>query len=89
MFCRTFDRIIDGSRNVFVRFDKEYAYGEAHDAWKEYAKTVGESAADLLSADVGVSGAPLADRARARATTNAQEADTQADTHAKAHTLTR
>uniref|UniRef100_A0A7S4BBT4 Endoplasmic reticulum resident protein 29 C-terminal domain-containing protein n=1 Tax=Chrysotila carterae TaxID=13221 RepID=A0A7S4BBT4_CHRCT len=51
----TFDRIIDGSRNVFVRFDKEYAYGEAHDAWKEYAKTVGESAADLLSADVGVS----------------------------------
>uniref|UniRef100_A0A7S4EY79 Endoplasmic reticulum resident protein 29 C-terminal domain-containing protein n=1 Tax=Chrysotila carterae TaxID=13221 RepID=A0A7S4EY79_CHRCT len=55
MFCRTFDRIIDGSRNVFVRFDKEYAYGEAHDAWKEYAKTVGESAADLLSADVGVS----------------------------------
>merc|ERR1712060_952417 len=51
----TFDRIIDGSRSVFVRFDKEYSYGEEHDAWKEYAKTVGESAADLLSADVGVS----------------------------------
>merc|ERR1712228_1022337 len=51
----TFDRIIDGSRGVFVRFDKEYSYGEEHDAWKGYAKAVGESAADLLSADVGVS----------------------------------
>merc|ERR1712087_1016015 len=51
----TFDRIIDGSRSVFVRFDEEYSYGEEHDAWKEYAKAVGESAADLLSADVGVS----------------------------------
>jgi len=51
----TFDRIIDGSRSVFVRFDKEYSYGDEHDAWKEYAKTVGESAAALLSADVGVS----------------------------------
>jgi len=51
----TFDRIIDGSRSVFVRFDKEYSYGEEHDAWKDYAKKVGESSADLLSADVGVS----------------------------------
>merc|ERR1712060_133948 len=51
----TFDRIIDGSRAVFVRFDKEYSYGEEHDAWKAYAKMVGESAADLLSCDVGVS----------------------------------
>merc|ERR1719229_228848 len=51
----TFDRIIDGSRGVFVRFDKEYSYGDEHDAWKDYAKTVGESAAELLSADVGVS----------------------------------
>jgi RNA binding exosome subunit len=24
----TFDRIVDGSRPVFVRFDKEYAYGD-------------------------------------------------------------
>merc|ERR1712113_581526 len=51
----TFDRIIDGSRGVFVRFDKEYSYGEEHDAWKAYAKMVGESAAELLSCDVGVS----------------------------------
>ena len=42
-----------------MRFDKEYSYGDEHDAWKEYAKTVGESAADLLSCDVGVSGMSL------------------------------
>ena len=38
-----------------MRFDKEYSYGDEHDAWKEYAKTVGESGADLLSVDIGVS----------------------------------
>ncbi len=64
----TFDRIVDGHRNVFVRFDKEYAYGDENDAWKEFAKTVAESAADMLIADVGVSeygdkdNADLADR---------------------------
>jgi len=51
----TFDRLIDGSRNVIVRFDKEYSYGDEHDAWKEFAKTVGESSADMLVGDVGVS----------------------------------
>ena len=38
---RTFDRIIDGTKTVFVRFDKEYSYGDEHDAWKELAKKVG------------------------------------------------
>merc|ERR1719316_2639050 len=51
----TFDRIIDGSKNVIVRFYKEYSYGDEHDAWKEFAKTVGESSADILVCDVGVS----------------------------------
>lgn len=51
----TFDRLIDGARNVIVRFDKEYSYGDEHDAWKEFAKTVGESSADILVCDVGVS----------------------------------
>jgi len=51
----TFDRLIDGGRNVIVRFDKEYSYGDEHDAWKEFAKTVGESSADMLVGDVGVS----------------------------------
>merc|ERR1719247_1170731 len=51
----TFDRIIDGSKTAFVRFDKEYSYGDEHDAWKEFAKTVGDSSADMLVGDVGVS----------------------------------
>jgi endoplasmic reticulum protein 29 len=51
----TFDRIVDGSRNVIVRFDKEYSYGDEHDAWKAFAKTVGDSSADALVCDVGVS----------------------------------
>jgi len=51
----TFDRLVDGSRHIFVRFDKEYSYGEEHDAWKDFARTVGESSADVLVADVGVS----------------------------------
>jgi endoplasmic reticulum protein 29 len=51
----TFDRIIDGSKNVFVRFDKEYSYGDEHDAFKDFAATVGGSSADALVCDVGVS----------------------------------
>jgi endoplasmic reticulum protein 29 len=51
----TFDRIVDGSRNVIVRFDKEYSYGDEHDAWKGFAKTVADSSADVLVCDVGVS----------------------------------
>lgn len=51
----TFDRVVDGTKTVFVRFDKEYSYGDEHDAWKEIAKKVGESSADMLTADVGVS----------------------------------
>jgi len=51
----TFDRIVDGSKTVFVRFDKEYSYGDEHDAWKELAGKVGDSSADMLSCDVGVS----------------------------------
>eukprot|EP00325_Prymnesiales_sp_UTEX-LB-985_P035290 CAMPEP_0174719864 /NCGR_PEP_ID=MMETSP1094-20130205/32176_1 /TAXON_ID=156173 /ORGANISM="Chrysochromulina brevifilum, Strain UTEX LB 985" /LENGTH=236 /DNA_ID=CAMNT_0015920255 /DNA_START=27 /DNA_END=737 /DNA_ORIENTATION=- len=51
----TFDRIVDGTKTVFVRFDKEYSYGDEHDAWKELAAKVGDSSADMLCADVGVS----------------------------------
>jgi endoplasmic reticulum protein 29 len=51
----TFDRIIDGGKTVFARFDKEYSYGDEHDAWKELASKVGDSSADMLTADVGVS----------------------------------
>jgi endoplasmic reticulum protein 29 len=51
----TFDRIVDGTKTVFVRFDKEYSYGDEHDAWKELCAKVGDSSADMLTADVGVS----------------------------------
>merc|ERR1719248_281470 len=51
----TFDRIVDGSKSVFVRFDKEYSYGDEHDAWKDFAAKLGDSAADMLVCDVGVS----------------------------------
>jgi len=51
----TFDRIIDGGKSVFVRFDKEYSYGDEHDAWKDFAAKLGDSAADMLVGDVGVS----------------------------------
>jgi len=52
----TFDKIVDGSRNVLVKFDKEYAYGTPEDEFKEFAKRVGEmekSKHDLLVAEVG------------------------------------
>jgi len=51
----TFDRIIDGGKTVYVRCDTEYSYGDEHDAWKEFAAKVGESSADMLVGDVGVS----------------------------------
>ena len=51
----TFDRLVDGSKNAFVRFDKEYSYGDDHDAWKDFASKVGDSSADLLVIDGGVS----------------------------------
>jgi endoplasmic reticulum protein 29 len=38
-----------------VRFDKEYSYGDEHDAWKDFAAKVGGSSADMLVGDVGVS----------------------------------
>jgi len=51
----TFPRLIDGSRAVFVRFDREYPYGEKHDAWKAMAAAVAGSNADVLIANVGIS----------------------------------
>ena len=51
----TFPRIVDGSKSVIVRFDKEYSYGDEHDAWKDFALKVGESSAEMLVCDVGVS----------------------------------
>lgn len=50
----TFDKIVDGSRPVLVKFDKEYPYGEKEDTFKALCKTVGPLKADLLIGEVGV-----------------------------------
>merc|ERR1719399_1871019 len=50
----TFDKIVDGSRDVLVKFDQEYAYGDAEDAFKALCKTVGPLKGGTLIAEVGV-----------------------------------
>lgn len=52
----TFDKVVDGSRNVLVMFDKEYPYGDYVDRFKEFASKVGEmgvQSQDLIIAQVG------------------------------------
>ena len=46
-----FDRIV-GSFAALVRIDKEYSYGDADDAFKEVAKTIGESSAKVLELSI-------------------------------------
>jgi endoplasmic reticulum protein 29 len=48
----TFDKIVDGSRSVVVKFDKQYAYGDQEDAYKAFAKEMAPSS--ILVAEVGV-----------------------------------
>merc|ERR1719399_1403633 len=50
----TFDKIVDGSRDVLVKFDQEYAYGDKEDAFKALCKTVGPLKGGTLIAEVGV-----------------------------------
>ena len=50
----TFDKIIDGSRPVVVKFDKQYAYGDKEDAFKAFATEMAGST--LVVAEVGVQG---------------------------------
>lgn len=47
-----FDKVVDGSKTVLVKFDKQYAYGDKEDAFKEFVKDV--AASSLLVAEVGV-----------------------------------
>ena len=51
----TLDRVVGHGTPAFVRIDKEYSYGDEHDAWKDFAAKVGGSSADMLVCDVGVS----------------------------------
>merc|ERR1719498_1722160 len=48
----TFDKIVDGTRDVLVKFDKQYPYGDAEDAFKAFAPKLAGS--DVLVADVAV-----------------------------------
>eukprot|EP01083_Nonionella_stella_P232309 819665_1 len=50
----TFNKIVDGSRNVLVKFDKKYAYGDNENAWKDFASTYATTS-DLLLGEVGIS----------------------------------
>ena len=55
----TFDRIVDGSRDVLVKFDREYAHGEAQDHFQALCRTLGPLkggavAQRLLVAEVAV-----------------------------------
>ena len=50
----TFDKIVDGSRDVLVKFDKDYPYGDEEDEFKALCKTVGPLKASLVIAEVGV-----------------------------------
>jgi endoplasmic reticulum protein 29 len=54
----TFDRLVGGSSAMMVRFEKEYPYGDADDAYKELAKAVGDSDAAALVATIGVADPP-------------------------------
>ena len=50
---RTFGRIIDGSKSVMVRFDKEYSYGDEHDAWKSFGPGGGDLAGGVVTSGSG------------------------------------
>eukprot|EP01062_Namystynia_karyoxenos_P027985 TRINITY_DN212_c0_g1_i1.p1 TRINITY_DN212_c0_g1~~TRINITY_DN212_c0_g1_i1.p1 ORF type:complete len:253 (+),score=124.98 TRINITY_DN212_c0_g1_i1:83-841(+) len=52
----TFDKLVDGTRHVLVKFDKEYPYGEKEDEFREFAKLVAglKGKAELLVGEVGI-----------------------------------
>jgi len=50
----TFDKIVGGTSPVLVKFDKDYAYGDKEDEFKEVCKRLGEAGADIMVGVVGV-----------------------------------
>lgn len=51
----SFYKVIDGSRNVFVRIDRSYPMGDQHEKYAQFARTVAASSTDLLVTTIGVS----------------------------------
>jgi len=50
----TFDKLVGKGTSVLVKFDKDYAYGEKEDAFKDLAAKVSAGSSDVLIASVGV-----------------------------------
>eukprot|EP01084_Bolivina_argentea_P112079 199921_1 len=50
----TIDKIVNGQRPVLIRFDREYSYGDKHNAYKDLAVAVAEGNTDLLVTNVGI-----------------------------------
>eukprot|EP01002_Notosolenus_urceolatus_P003373 NODE_1887_length_1265_cov_135.994243_g1560_i0.p1 GENE.NODE_1887_length_1265_cov_135.994243_g1560_i0~~NODE_1887_length_1265_cov_135.994243_g1560_i0.p1 ORF type:complete len:246 (+),score=134.69 NODE_1887_length_1265_cov_135.994243_g1560_i0:145-882(+) len=50
----TLDKIVDGKRPAFLRFDREYSYGDKHNAYKDLAIAVAEANTDLVIGNVGI-----------------------------------
>lgn len=48
-------QVVDKDRDVLVKFDKEYPWGDEHDAYKKLAETVGQSDTPLIIAGVPIS----------------------------------
>jgi len=50
----TFNKVVGGERDVLVKFDKDYAYGDKEDAFKEVCKRIGEADASMFVGVVAV-----------------------------------
>lgn len=48
-------QVVDKDRDVLVKFDKEYPWGDEHDAYKKLAETVGQADTPLIIAGVPIS----------------------------------
>lgn len=50
----TITKLVDGSRPAFICFNREYPYGDKHDAFKAFAVEVAQGRSDLVIGLVGI-----------------------------------